>query len=254
VESEEAEFQPPPSSGVDANMKNKKAFPLIFLTEALASLIVFSLSYYNFTHNNLYTSILTVLEALNVPQQLCTIILPAILLSAVLTLTLAGAFSKICHLSLILLIPSILWFSNLDWLQILGLPINLQFFKTDLPFTYTLYSGLLLISSETLLYFFSQIKITRNELLSRGAEKVDVERVAMKQFAFASTLTALCTLATLVISNAAFLLKTTFQNFTKQILHPYITLGAISAAITIICILAYLRAQAGERCSISHRE
>lgn len=246
MESEEAKFQPPPSSGVDAKMKNKKAFPLIFLTEALASLIVFSLSYYNFIHNNLYTSILTVLEALNVPQQLCTIILPAILFSMVFTLMLAGAFSKICHLSLILLIPSILCFSNLDWLQILRLPISLQFFKTDLPLTYILYSGLLIISCETLFYFNSQIKRTRNELLSRGAEKVDVEKVAMKQFAFASTLTALCTLTTLVIANVAFLLKTTFQNFTKQILYPYITLGAVSAAITIICILAYLKAQAGK--------
>ena len=208
--------------------------------------MVFLLSYYNLTHNNLYTSILTVLEALNVPQQLSVMILPAILLSAVFTLMLAGAFSKICHLSLILLIPSVLWFSNLDWLQILRLPINLQFFKTDLPFTCILYSGLLIISCETLFHFLSQIKSTRSELLSRGADKEDVEKVAIKQFTFASTLTALCTLTTLVIVNAAFLLKTTFQNFTRQILYPYITLGAISTAITIICILAYLRSQAEE--------
>jgi len=227
-------------------MKGKKAFSLVFLTEALASFIAFSLSYYNFVHNNLYTLTLTALEALHVPQQLCAIVLLAILLVAFLTLTLAGAFSKICHISLMLLIPSILWFSSLDWLQILRLPINFQLFKTDLPFTFTLYSWLLIISCETLHYFLSQIKRTRNELLSRGADQVDVEKVTVKQFEFSSTLTALCILTTVAIANAAILLKTTFQNFTKQILYPYITLGAISATMTIICILAYLRAQAGD--------
>jgi hypothetical protein len=244
LESEKAKLHPPPPGGVDAKMKDEKAYPIILLTEALTSFGAFLLSYYNFIHNNLYTIILTTMEALNVPQQICAIVLLATLLVAVFAMTVAGAFSRICQISFMLLIPSILWFSNLDWLQILELPINLQLFKTDLPFTFTLYSGLLIVSCETLHYFLFQIKRTRDELLSRGAYKADVGKVTMKQLKFSSTLTALCMLTTVTITNIAFVLKTTLQNITNQIIYPYIALGTISATITIICILAYLKVQA----------
>jgi hypothetical protein len=87
-------------------------------------------------------------------------------------------------------------------------------------------------------------KKNKRRTLSRGADKADVEKVTMKQLKFSSTLTALCMLTTVTITNIAFILKATFQNITNQITYPYIALGTISATITIICILAYLKVQA----------
>jgi hypothetical protein len=223
-------------------MKGERASTIMFLTEASTSLTVFALSYHCFTQNNLYPRLLRVLELLQLPQQLTPLIPPSILLSVALALTLTGAFTKICHLSLVLLLPSTLWFSNLDWLQILNLPINLQLFKTEMPLTYILGTGVLLFSTETLLHFLQHAKRTRSELLSRGADRWDVEKTAVKQYMFALTLTTLSTLTAVATAAAALLLKAALLNLTAQMPYPYIILGTSAAAITLTSILAYLKA------------
>jgi hypothetical protein len=242
VEPKEAKLQLSLACGVDANLKLGRSSFTLFLTEASASLTVFAISYYCFINNNLYAYLLTVLNQLYLPPHLTPLILPSILISVVFILTLTGAFTKICRLSLVLLFPSILWFSDIDWLQILNSPVSLQFFKTQIPSTYILSAGLLLISTEILLHFLQHAEKTRSELLRRGAERRDVEKTTTKQFVFALTLTALSTLIAVTTASAALFLKVALLNITTQMPYPHITLGTIAAVILFTSILAYLKA------------
>ena len=246
MEPDTSEFDKSDDFRCEEKMKVKTHI-IVSLTEIIVALAIFGLAFYVFIRNRFYNLILTVLNSIFPSFQISEAVVFALFFGIVLilyALNSEGAFSKIYYLSWILFLPSVLWFSKMDWLQILGLPVNFEVFATDLPFMEVFAVGLVLVSAKIFFFFTSQIKNLRLELLVRGASETDVEKVVFKEFVFCSALIVFCAGGVFVIVVATPLLKTIVRVWLASLIYPHVILGFIVLVTLATCILMYLRSHA----------
>ncbi len=219
----------------------------IWLTQLAAAVAALSLVLEVFIHNQLYITILKDLDFafpnINIYQ---TPIL-VVLFAGLLILIIYGnekASSGTYDFLWILLLPSILWFSNVDWFKILGLPFNFEALAPNLPFTLVLATGLVLVTTRVFFSFVSQIKTTRQELLGRGASEPDTQKTLSEQSHFFSKFILACAGAALLLVMVASTARSVLQQSLPAMQYPYIILGLASATLLAICTALYLKSNA----------
>lgn len=222
----------------------------ISLAPLLAACTVLPLVLYVFTRNHIYNMILAALDLVFPNFDTYQTPILAVLFVGLLILFIFGsekAMSGTYIFLWVLLLPSILWFSNLDWFRITGLPFNLEVFAANLPFIEVLVAGVVLVTTRIFFSFMSQIKNTRLELLGRGALGPDAQRAVSKQSTFFSALVLGCLGAAFLIIAATSTVKTALQGWLPAFPFSYVFLGLAGASALIICTALYLRSQADIR-------
>ena len=226
----------------------KVASPVtIWLTHLAAAVAVLSLILEVFTHNQLYGTILKGLDFALPNFQIYQTPILALLFVSLLVLIIFGneKVSSGTYVFLwILLLPSILGFSNLDWFKIIGLPFNLGVLAPNLPFTLVLAAGFVLVTTRIFFSFASQIKNTRRELLGRGALELDAQNALSEQSRFFSKLILACTGAALLIVMTASTARVVLQQSLPPLQYPYVILGLACATLLTICTALYLKSHA----------
>lgn len=219
----------------------------ISLAQLLAALAVLPLVFDVFTHNQLYSQILATLDFIFPNFHAYQTLILAALFGGLLILISFGSekvISRTYFFLWIFLLPSILWFSNLDWFKILNLPFNLEMLAANLPFIEVLATGLVLVATRIFLSLISQTKNTRLELVARGSSELDADQAITRQSALFSALILGCIGAAFLIFTATSAVKTALQGWLSNVPYPYIILGLSSAAALIICTALYLRSHA----------
>jgi hypothetical protein len=119
--------------------------------------------------------------------------------------------------------------------------VNFELFTTDLSFIEIYAAGLVLVGGKIFLFFSSQIKNSRLNLLSRGALEADVEKVVSRELVFFSALVVFCIGGAFAIGMITPLLKLIMQTWLQSLLYPYIILGLAATIILAIGVVIYLR-------------
>lgn len=222
----------------------KEVHILLNCTEVSLAIISITLSYYTLTQCNFYNMLMRVLNHILLIQHLDVLIYIAIL-GIVLTLMVTGkeAYQKVYGLAWIIYLPALLSFSKLDWLAVLGFPINLESLTTSISSTEALIVGVTLVGGRTLLYFFPQLKDLRGNLLARGAVTEEVNAVVRSAFAFTLAITVLSTLVVLAAWILLLPMETALKVYFTKVPHPYIMLPLTAVFITTLCMLIYLKAK-----------
>lgn len=153
---------------------------------------------------------------------------------------------RIYVLSWLMHLPSLLYFSQIDWLQALGLPVNFQIFETKLSFTETLVVGMLLVVGRILIFYTSQMRETYLELLGRGAEKNDLERMLLGMMMFTLLFVGSSAVASLVISYLIPIFRHLLNPILALLPYPYIVIGVICLIIIPLCIIIYFHSGASK--------
>jgi len=233
----------------------RKVLVLLNFTETSLVIMSITLSYYALTRCNLYDMLIKILikassyiyimstrlDVLLPIQHLNILIYILILAVALIFIVIERkTYQKAYMLAWILYLPTLLSFSKLDWLAILGFPINLESLTTSISPTEALTIGAILVGSRTFIYFSSQLKVLRSDLLARIAEVEEVDTVVGSAFVFALALTALSTLIVL----AAWILfppmEMVLKVYFSKAPHSYIILSLTAVFITTLCMLVYL--------------
>jgi len=218
-----------------------------WLTQLAAAFAALSLVLEVFIHNQLYSTILKDLNfALPNINSYQTPIL-VLLFAGLLILIMFGnekASSGTYDFLWVLLLPSILWFSNVDWFKVLGLPFNFEALAPNLPFTLVLAAGLVLITTRVFFSFVSQIKTTKQELVGRGASEPDTQKALSEQSHFFSKFILACAAAALLIIMVASTARGVLQQSLPPLQYPYVILGLASATLLAICTALYLKSHA----------
>jgi hypothetical protein len=217
------------------------------LTQFAAAVAVLSLVLEVFAHNQLYSTILTRLNFALPNISTFQIPILALLFAGLLTLILFGnekVSSRTYDFLWILLLPSILWFSSLDWLKMLGSPFNFGAFAANLPFAVVLAAGVVLVTTRIFFSFVSQVKNTRQELLGRGASVTDTQEAFNGQSRFFSKLILACAGAALLIITTASTARAVLQQSLPTMQYPYVILGLASATVLTVCTALYLKSHA----------
>ena len=245
-------------SGVEVFLRLKYQF--IRLMEFFIVLLMAGLSLYSFSKNKLRELIVLFLQWVLLIFLRVDAYLPLFSLLTLLTpLIIIMVFSvflyfyakgrqkhmdEIYVLSWLMHLPSVLWFSRIDWLQILGSPINFQILETYVSFTETLAISIILVAGRILLFYTSQIREVFLELQGRGAEKDDLETAALGMTALTLILIGSSITVTLAISYLMPVIKSLLSHIIALIPYPYIVVGAICLIMIPACIIMYLHSRA----------
>jgi hypothetical protein len=219
----------------------------ISLAQLLAALVVLPLIFYVFTHNHVYTAALSTMSFIFPDSNTFLPLILAVLFSILLIMILFGSEKVISRTYMflwILLLPSVLWFSNFDWFKALGLPVDFGMLAANLPFAEVLATSLVLVTTGIFLSLISQIKKTKRELLARGASEVDTGKAMTKQSFFFSTLVLGCIGVVSLIAVASSIAKIAVQTWLTSLPYLYTILGLAGAVALMICVVLYLRSHA----------
>jgi len=224
-------------------------------TEFLVALLMICSSIYSLLNNRIYDFFILFLSRFLQASFLSPIYpflptLPIVILFSVSLYFYAMGRQKhldgIYAISWLIYLPSLLYFSRVDWLQVLGLPINFQMFETKLSFAETLIIGISLVTGRILLFYISQIREIYLEMLGRGAEKNDLEHVLPGMMMFTILLAGSSTAASLAISYLIPVFRHLLNSIITLLPYPYIIIGVICLTIIPLCIIIYFHSGASD--------
>lgn len=231
----------------DEKKVKAKAHIVLVLIELSIAIAAFTLGFYVFAHTQLYDLVTRFLNSVFPDFRMFDALIFAVLFGIALILCALGsesALSKVFYLSWILLLPSVLWFSKLDWFKVLNSPVNFELFATNLSLVEVFLVSLILIGGKIFFFFSSQIKDSRLELLARGASEEDVEEVVFKKIIFFSVLVIFCIIGVFLIGVITPFLKIFPQAWLASLPYPYFIVGLIVTVTLALCVVIYLRSQA----------
>ena len=219
-----------------------EAHTLLSIADVSLSVTSLTLSYYTLTRCSLYNLAVKAISHFLSVERLDTLIYIAILgVALALIATTKEAYQKVYGLAWIIYLPALLSFSKLDWLTVLGFPINLENLTVSISPIEALIVGVVLVGGRTFLYFSSQLKALRSELLARGANIEEVNAAVRSAFVFTFALTALSTLIVLAAWAFLPLMETALKVCFTKAPHPYIIPSLIAVFITTLCVVIYLK-------------
>ncbi|MEM3715796.1 MAG: hypothetical protein QW145_01395 [Candidatus Bathyarchaeia archaeon] len=222
---------------------------IIRLTELVIVFLMLILSIHSLISSVIYEAIIRLLTTV-FPQRMPAQVLaltPIISLSVVfISLYALGkqkCVDEIYVLSWLIHAPTVLSFSQIDWPKMMGLPVGLQDLRTDLGFMEALIVSLALIAGRLMLVYMFQIREFYRELLSRGAEKEDLERAFPGMLALITLVIGLALLGVVGISLAVPAIKIFLLQILASVPYPYVTI--ITACLVAIptCVMTYIYSQ-----------
>jgi hypothetical protein len=165
--------------------------------------------------------------------------------------------SLINSLAWVAFLPAILYFSNIDWIELAGLVSNnatlaiilnlLSFqtqysiFGTTLPLWQVLGIGSFITSFAILLPFGSGAKRLRLELIGRGASYAESQRITLGVFSISLAVISIAVGIVFLVTSAGSLLASRLAGSTSTLPYPYFVLGFVAAIAIGIAVVAYLR-------------
>jgi len=218
-----------------------------------------SLSLYSFSKNRLYESIASSLQQLllallwtEARQQLAALPIAPMIIIITMTSSLLYFYVKgwekhmdrVYAMSWLMHLPSILWYSNLDWLRVLGSPLNFQVLETQLSFVETLIISAFLVGGRALLFFTSQIRETLVMLQERGAGDDDLGAAASGMTTLALLLVALSIVATLAMSYLMPMIKALLSPIIALTPYPHVVIGIACLIAIPVFVIMYLYSKA----------
>lgn len=222
---------------------------MIRLVEFLTLSLMICSSLYSLTNNKIYASIISFVQT----------VAPTYTLAQILTLTpllLVGLLSlcfyilgdekhmeRIHTLSWMLHSPSVLWFSQIDWLKIIGFPIDFQVFQTSLSFAETLIISIILVSGRIMLFYTSHVRRRLSEFLKRGASEEDLKNAVLNMMMFAFACLGLSILNAVALSSAIPALKENLSPIIAKLPYPYMIIGITCLLAIPACVILYVHSQ-----------
>ena len=149
-----------------------------FFLSLLITFGLFSLALFTFTQTSIFEGFIRIIEVAcaqisflqgftpYAPLVLILIVYGLIFLLAAF----GGKLSFVYYLSLLLYLPSVFAFSNVDWFKLIGYSVS---FESFLPFELVLIFGLFLISFRIFLVNLFQSDEIKKELIKRGESSID---------------------------------------------------------------------------------
>lgn len=240
----------PPSSNVEGGVLRDLTTDQDIGSRVAVTLFVVSvavISLYVFTTNNLFLiieqaaskSLLRLGWGFSIGAVLVLILLMVISIASLSEVRLKA----ILHLSAVLYIPSILHFSNIDPLYILGFPNDLSQLSSTLPGIVLFVNGALIVLGYILLRSYSQHMVLRRNLIARGADKMEVTRAIRKGLTLNLAIIAF-TSVVIVMTAAVVTWTSIFLVGQGMIGLPLLAL-VLSLALIILFIFILLRPTSG---------
>ena len=225
----------------------------IRLLELIVIFLMVGISFYSFLKNKVYhltssalQQILFTLLPLEVHRELTLALLIAVI-APLLHLYSKGREKHMDGIYAILWLmhlPSVLYYSGLDWLEAISAQLNFQVFETELSLGNTLLIGAILVGGRILLFLTSNIRKTLEELQKRGADEDDLMKVSSGMTFFALTIVTFSISMALLMSYIIPMIKALLNPFTGMVPYTYAVVGTASLiAIPVIAIL-YLYSRA----------
>ncbi len=225
-------------------MKSLSTSHNISLLELMAGITIFSLSFYIFARSFTSTMILNILTSISpFKWSLDTLFISLIVLILLGFAhdTESGGWPLAETMSWILLLPSLLGYSNTDFLRLFGVSLNLAMFKPDAPVPFILGTGVLLAAGDLFFFNMESLQWIRSRLSLRGAPRRDIDLVIWKDFVFLSGITIASTVLTFSGGISSLFLADIFSNLVSKFHLIFIILPVVASAIISITLLLYLR-------------
>lgn len=214
-----------------------------FLRSAAAAAALFSVflfSFYVFSRTSLSDYVLIILGNI-VPITWSMEIILVILIMLIVLIMMRNrenGYSFGIVLAWIFLVPSILSYSLLDPLKVIGAYYTLELLRPDLPFLSIVTGGIALAAVNIHLNNEGYLNTLKESLLLRGAVKEDLDMVLWKNYTYITGLLVLSCASSAVISIAAIFSETYLSSLAGIIplsiyLLPIITAMALSTAILL---------------------
>lgn len=200
------------------------------LTALSATLLVLSLSVVAFMNNGIRGTIdppLRALLGLGADAVIALFLITAVL----------GAFhEKGLQWSLavawILYLPSVLYFSKIDWLYIMGTGSNLSTLKSDLPEVYIVLNGAALVGTSLLIYSYGELRELRRDLLGRGGSAPEVDAACARNMLFLTGTIAISAASAVAIWGAMVLTSSLGEDLLGSA-YLWTTLAGMAALLAI---------------------
>jgi hypothetical protein len=225
-------------------MRSSNSSRNITLLEFMATIVLFSLSFYIFAKSFASTVILKVLTSVspfNWSIDTLFVGLTALILLGYLYDTEGGGWPLAATISWILLLPSLLGYSNTNFLGFFGISFNLGIFKPNVPIPLVLGTGILLAAGDLFFFNMDSLQWIRSRLSSRGAPGKDIDFVIWKDFLYLSGIAIVSAVFTLGGGISSLLLAGMLTDLASKSLLIFIVLPAAASLIISITILLYLR-------------
>jgi hypothetical protein len=169
-----------------------------------------------------------------------------ILVGAVMVVALAGLLNEtrlplVILFGWMMLLPSMLYYSSVDWFLSLGLTITFGDMSNNLPGWMIFLNGLLLITTSLLLRSYMQLRIVRGNLIERGAERKELDDNLRRELSFSAAIVGACCLGTAAIAVLAVILTPAFSDLSSVSPYLYLVIGLAVELIIIAFIVRFLK-------------
>lgn len=158
------------------------------------------------------------------------------------------------RLGTIMFVPSLLYYSQIDWMYIVGIKINLAMLKNDLPEAYTLCNGIILIAAAMMLRSHVQLMKVREMLEKRGALPEDIDIAVGSNYRYVLFVTGISALATLAMAATITAITPYMYILTSLGAYSYLVIGLVCGLAVVIIFGGYIWASGKRDAEISEKK
>jgi hypothetical protein len=210
----------------------------------ITGLVFFSLivSAFVFTNNLIYQQLRIALASFSSSSGLGIDIDILLALSLLFVLILGLINDKLLFISLIaawmMLTPSLLYFSALDWMKAFSLTVDFHDMANRLPNYVVFLNGALLVVTGLLLRAHAHVDNVRQNLLKRGVDGGQVSFVVGKNLIFLYRMIAISTLGCLAVAALVILVAPTFSELFNGSELAYL-LVSVTTGVFLVAVLGW---------------
>jgi hypothetical protein len=216
--------------------------PRLWITSLVA--LTFVISAWVFSHNLIYVQFRSALASISSSFGLG---LDADLLLAILLIFVLGVGvmnERLLFASLIfawlIFVPSVLYFSGLDWAKAFNLTVDFHDMANRLPSYVILLNGVLLVMVGLMLRSYSHVRAVTRNLLERGATHSQVSSATGKNLSFLYRMIAASTLGCLIVAGLVVLIAPVFSALFNGNEAAYMVVSIIIGVILVAALGSYI--------------
>lgn len=206
-----------------------------------------------FMHSAIYEQFRSAVASLAMASglDLSTDVVLALLFAALLAI---GLFSErrlrfALAASWLMLFPSLLFFSRIDWAYVFRLPFDMRAFRNDLDPALVFLCGVLLLAAGLVLRSRLHLLEVQGNLRRRLAPEMEVRAATDRNFKFLLLMAAAAAAASILLFLGASLLWPTISGATSGMEYAYLAIGMIGLGGLVVAFGLYVwwRGWRGER-------
>ena len=169
-----------------------------------------------------------------------------VLVGAVVAVALAGMLDEAwlplaLLFSWLMLLPSLLYYSSVDWFLSLGLDLNFGDLSNFLPGWLVFLNGLILVSASVMMRSYLQLRRTRENLIERGAIREEIDVSLREYLSFNAKIVAACSLGATAIATMVVIFTPAFSDLSVLSPYVYIAIALMVELLIIAFIVRFLK-------------